>query len=595
MNRSLAESLLELSDEVPQTKQECAEFQENARVDTILQAAADKIKEEEKSTDQPLHETSEVISPSDVSISRLPEVYDFADPLELAQLMFPDVVFHDWQYKISSLLGNTKATQFDPFKLCLTACNGSGKDAFVITPFTIWFMMTRRDGLVVITSSSGVQLTAQTETYISRMAAAVNAWMGREVFKIVKRYIVCLDTGSECRMFATDEAGKAEGYHPLKPGAEMAIIVNEAKSVSEEIFDALSRCTGFNFWLEVSTPGEPVGHFYKSNTESVSLGYSLLRVTSYDCPHKSKLEIEQDKIRYGEHSALFRSKHLALFTQLDGAYVISLNTVNRCKDVCKTHIGSSWPLRVGIDVALSNGGDETNVYILRGNKVIETLRLHSEDITLLAAQISDFLSKRDVPKSSEHIYLDDGGVGRALWPLLRDRGWENINRVLNQFAAFNKLEFANRGAELWFNVNRMIEECVLLLPHDDAKFMKQLTTRQYKRSASGKMLLQSKREMKALGLESPDRVDAYVLALHGLTVEDFHADLVKKPAARIVESAARVLSNDELINSSDKSFFVDDAQQSSFDEFLSWRAKQNVALNVTATIHDMHTDLELID
>ena len=162
-----------MSEEIPQTKEARAEFQENARVDTILQAAADKIKEDEKSTTQ-LHEASKVISPSEASISRLPEVYDFADPLELAQLIFPDVQFHGWQYKISTLLGNTKATQFDPFKLCLTACNGSGKDAFVITPFTIWFMMTRRDGLIVITSSSGVQLTAQTETYISRMAAAVD-------------------------------------------------------------------------------------------------------------------------------------------------------------------------------------------------------------------------------------------------------------------------------------------------------------------------------------------------------------------------------------------------------------------------------------
>ena len=74
MKRSLAESLLELSEE-PQTKQERANFQENARVDTILQAAADKIKEDEKSTNQP-HEASKVISPSEASISRLPEVYE---------------------------------------------------------------------------------------------------------------------------------------------------------------------------------------------------------------------------------------------------------------------------------------------------------------------------------------------------------------------------------------------------------------------------------------------------------------------------------------------------------------------------------------
>jgi hypothetical protein len=462
--------------------------------------------------------------------------YSFEDPLELAQILMPSVKFHGWQDKLSREVAAARPTQFSPFKLCLTAANGSGKDAFFITPFVVWFMTTRKDALVVITSSSGTQLTAQTENYIYRMCESFNKFVQREAFKIIKRHIRCTDTGSECRMFATDEAGKAEGYHPLEPGAEMAIIVNEAKSVSEDIFDALMRCTGFNYWFEISTPGEAAGHFYTSNIDSEKLGYKKVHITSYDCPHKNPAEIEQDKLRWGEHSAAFRSKHLALFTQLDGQFVVSRLALDRCRKTCTSHIGAAWPLRVGIDVALSNGGDETYVVITQGNKLMAALSLYEEDITALAHRIAEFLSKNGVPFHSDHIFIDDGGVGRALWPLLRDKGWTNINRVLNQFAAFNKVEFANRGAEIWFNCARLIEENLLLLPDDDL-LLEQISNRKYRRSTiGGKISLESKREMKAEGRKSPDRADAYFLAYHGLTIEAFH-EALKKGDAREVKSS----------------------------------------------------------
>ena len=193
------------------------------------------------------HATGEQVSETQAAPPAQKIKYEFEDPLELAQLMHENVRFHKWQSDISYKLGHSKPTQHNPFKLCLTACNGSGKDAFVIAPFVVWFMLTRIDGLVVVTSSSGVQLTAQTETYISRLCHQFNAWIGRNVFKVIKRHIVCTETGSECRLFATDEPGKAEGYHPLVPGAEMAIVANEAKTIEDGIFQALSRCTGYNF------------------------------------------------------------------------------------------------------------------------------------------------------------------------------------------------------------------------------------------------------------------------------------------------------------------------------------------------------------
>lgn len=489
----------------------------------------------------PTTETSELPTQSDAPAT----AYEFLDPVELAQILHPNVQFHEWQEKIATQLSQANATQHNPHKLCLCACNGSGKDAFVIAPFVVWFMATRKNALVVVTSSSGVQLTSQTENYIARMCNAFNKAFNREAFKVIKRYIVCEDTGSQCRLFATDEAGKAEGYHPLEPGAEMAVIINECKSVPDEIIQALTRCTGYNYWLEVSTPGESRGHFY----ESWKIYKNKIRITSYDCPHKSVAEIEEDKMRYGESHALFRSKHLALFTHLDGQYVITQPKLEACVARCKSHIGEkAFGFRVSIDVALSNGGDETVCYVARGNKVIGSLFLRHENIQTIADEIVHFLSQQGVPKTCDAIFIDDGGVGRALWPLLQAKGYANVQRVLNQFRAFNTAEFGNRGAELWFNGMRLIEEALLLLP-DDPILHTQITTRKYKRATTtGKILLESKADMKADGNKSPDRADAYFLLWHGLNVEAFHDALASGQAREVVQTkAARVIGADEIM------------------------------------------------
>lgn len=52
---------------------------------------------------------------------------------------------------------------------------------------------------------------------------------------------------------------------------------------------------------------------------------------------------------------------------------------------------------------------------------------------------------------------------------------------------------------------------VLQLPDDDV-LTSQLTTRKWSMTSKGKMLLESKKDMKKHGLKSPDRADAYVLA-----------------------------------------------------------------------------------
>lgn len=448
---------------------------------------------------------------------------DFADPAEL--LLFFDKQYteespdkptlHKWQTELLESLAAAKPTSQHPYKFCLVAANGSGKDSVIASSFAVWFTLCKIQSRVIITSSSGTQLTSQTEPAIRRLCEFVNAFFGMEYFRIRQRYIVCRLTGSEIRMFATDEAGKAEGYHPIKPGAEMAILVNEGKSVSEEIHNALRRCTGFNYWLEYSSPGEPVGFFYRAFTT----WKHTLRVTSYDCPHLSREEIEDDKRDLGEHSALFRSKHLALFTSLGGQVIITNELVDKIRVAPPTYTISGWVKRIGIDLAA--GGDENSICYTLGNKCLKETCFREVDTTITADRIERDLLDNNVPKNHEHIYADDGGIGHAIIDTLVRRGW-NIKRIMNQWAASNRRQYGNRGAENWYRVKRILEEILFDVTTLTPKTIEQLTTRHYKQGSSGaRIFLESKKEAKANGRPSPDRADAFILSLTGLTVDDF--------------------------------------------------------------------------
>lgn len=451
---------------------------------------------------------------------------------------------HDWQITISDELAesNKTASSQHPYKHALCAANGSGKDAFVVAPFVIWFALVNVKSLSIITSSSGSQLTAQTENYIRALAHSINEYFGQPFFRIRQRFIKCNLTGSEIRLFATDEEGKAEGYHPLEPRAKMCIIVNEAKSVPEEIFRALKRCTGFTHWLNVSTPGAMIGMFYWSFNNwpnKTHIDYTR-------CPHMSEDERLEDLARDGEHSSYYRSKWLALFTSQDGSFIIMRELVDQILASPPAVAFQEWPDRIGID--LSAGGDEAGLCHCKGNKLKKELFWREKDTTITADNIEAYL--KNVPLQKEfvdglpnpnydaekhgHIYADDGGVGHSIIDMLVRKGW-HINRVVNQSRATRPKQFGNKGAENWDRCKRFFEERVFNPVGMSDKLITQLTTRRFKQTqiASGRTFLEKKSEAKSQGFPSPDRADAFILSLTGLTLDDFLKDVVAQVEKKV--------------------------------------------------------------
>src|SRR5690242_10470912 len=152
----------------------------------------------------------------------------------------------------------------------------------VLAPCALWSVCQFDKAASVVTSASGKQLDRQTAKYIKDYATRMNKFHSAELWTIQNRLLKFAPTQGEMDLFATDEPGKAEGWHALDYGSAFSILVDEAKSVDDTIFQALDRCHDAQRILRVTSPAlGTVGYAYKAQTSG--RGW-MIKVTAYMCP-----------------------------------------------------------------------------------------------------------------------------------------------------------------------------------------------------------------------------------------------------------------------------------------------------------------------
>lgn len=470
-------------------------------------------------------------------------VFDFEDPVEMLLLLDDSirngkVTLHDWQ--IQWLLDFAKSGQSDsrPFQSVVRACNGSGKDKYLIAPAAVWLCMKHKKARAVVTSSSGVQLDNQTCSYIEHLCNSANAKFGGKVWKVNYRYYECLASESPIVCYATDEPGKAEGFHPFEYGAKMGIFVSEDKSVPDEINIALNKCTGYTHRAHVSTPGNAFGHFFdycstaidrksiKSAEEVKPEDWIQYHVTAFDCPHLSTAYINQMKrdLPGGENGPAYKSQVLAEFCTTDEMVVIPYTYIWQAKRMSDEKWVPETYNKAGLD--LSDGGDETVLIVRNGNKVMNIIPFRFDNTEDTVEFLQEKFTEHKLVHPEALIFADCGGIGKPILDRLKRLGWSNIRYCDNRAKSLRPKTYKNWGAESWFNFGTLLKQREIILP-DDGILTKQLSTRYYKIIDGAVHQLLSKIEMRSRGYPSPDRADACVLAF-----ADYKSDFVAKADAK---------------------------------------------------------------
>ena len=233
--------------------------------------------------------------------------------LELTPVYFAEEVLgislYAWQDKVLSCF--EKAPK-ERVKVSLCTPNGAGKSERIVGTLVLYWLAMFPKGKCVVTTKSGLQLDTQVCPAVERHQPKFEGW------KFIQRHIDT-PTGGQGIFFVTDAPERSEGHHTVGDvwDGPVLIIVDEAKSVPEEIFEAIDRCT-YSALLYVSSTGGATGRFYESQTSPQKGGFQAFRVGLSDCPHIPKERIDDIISTYGIDHPITRSTLFAEWMVADG-------------------------------------------------------------------------------------------------------------------------------------------------------------------------------------------------------------------------------------------------------------------------------------
>jgi phage terminase large subunit len=400
---------------------------------------------------------------------------------------------YDWQARILSVID--KCSLLDRVKVAVSAPNGAGKSERVVGVAILRWLNRFPRGRVVLTSADAKQIDYQIMPAIRKHASRFPAW------EFLGRSIKTHDNGFFLS-FTTDESSRAEGHHKALH-SPLLIIIDEAKSVENEIFMAFDRCS-FNVELMISSPGLKTGRFFDAFTTHREQFMLVEQISLADCPHISKERIRDVIDTYGENAPFVRSTIFGEFMAEDENTPMAVNfeALMLLMQSPPGSLISRHDYSAFCDFAA--GGDENVLAIRSGNKLLELIAWRERDtVSSVGRFIIEF---RKHHLRAGQIWGDAGGMGTPMCDMLADAGW-SINRFDFGGKASRHDVYYNRGAEIWGKLARMIEKGEIVLINDPT-LISQLTTRKIIYDRKGRAQLEPKEDMRARGLKSPDRADA---------------------------------------------------------------------------------------
>lgn len=421
----------------------------------------------------------------------------------------------DWQAEAARDLANNA-------KVSIKSGQGVGKTGFEAVMF-LWFIACFPYPRIVATAPTKQQLHDVLWSEIAK-------WQERSVLlkailKWTKTYVYMV--GNEKRWFGVARTAtkpeNMQGFHE----DNMLFIVDEASGVADPIMEAiLGTLSGKNNKLLLcGNPTKMSGTFYDSHNKDRGL-YKCHTVSSEDSKRTNKENIASLIRKYGYDSNVVRVRVRGLFPKQEDDVFIPLELPEQAVRTEKNE--EIKRLALGVDVA-RYGGDETCMYENAGYncRMVKVYRGHDTMETSGYCIEQYIRMKKEYPQYHGPIYvnIDDCGIGGAvtdrLEELKRGEMRKELSRMhivpVNAAAAVPDQDAAknydNMTTYLWAQIRELMENGVLSLEDDD-ETVAQLSCRKYRMTSRGKIVLESKEDMKKRNIGSPDRADALALSLY---------------------------------------------------------------------------------
>lgn len=228
--------------------------------------------------------------------------------------------------------------------------------------------------------------------------------------------------------------------------------------------------------------------------------------------------VEHKKRAWGEDSARYKSKVLGQFPDEADNTFFPQSIIDKAFE---TEIEEDEDIKpiLGVDIA-RYGSDESRMYMNRGGRI----RLYDD-----GTEDGGAWSKTDLITTARKIHaaaqrvgaklvnVDANGVGGGVVDALltleefRDATYD-VGAIMTANASPDNMRWFNQRSYQYDVLREGMADGKFDLDYDDTDLREELITQTYKFSAKGAIQITSKDEMKKMGLDSPDSLDAVLLS-----------------------------------------------------------------------------------
>lgn len=370
---------------------------------------------------------------------------------------------------------------------------------------------------------------------------------------------------------SADSADQFQGFH----SPNMLIVVDEAEGVSDAIYEAIdSVMTSANpRLLLIGNPTTTSGVYRRAFHEERSI-YHCITISAMESPNVKNQQVsypglttaswvDERKEIWGEDNVLYRARVLGEFPDHTPDTLIRLSDVEAAVERWKalpppgqrrTPAALAAPAPAGtpdsgaagdsarhetvegqpqrgiarvdpaslpavpdfatsgdgevvlsVDVA-RYGSDQSVILRRRGSLVEEIQTFNGMDTMELAGWVAAAIREFQPAQTC----IDEVGVGAGVVDRLREQGY-GVRGVNVAHTARQKGVFSNLRAEGYWKLRDLFTAGDIAIPQDQ-RLLGELAALRYSFDSLGRILLESKEDMRKRGVPSPDRADALMLA-----------------------------------------------------------------------------------
>ncbi|MCH7557724.1 MAG: hypothetical protein IIB56_09750 [Planctomycetes bacterium] len=387
-----------------------------------------------------------------------------------------------------------------------TVTHNTGKDTFCSWAI-LWFLCCFELPKIPCTGPSAHQMkdVLWSEIYIWLRKSIIQDWIVWQAEKIfLKEHLgkaaFAVARTANVKQSEEEQAKTLDGFH----ADYMMLVIEEAASVGEPVFRALdTTMTGkCNFALLIFNPTKNHGFAIESQKEMRDQ-WVCLHWDAEESDRVTKDHLEYMAKKYGKDSNAYRVFVKGIPPKADPGALIPLEWVMDAVD------RDLEPLDVDIEVFgldVGAGGDESCLLRRRGPKILSLETYNTED----SEELTNWALGRMFKFEPDMVMIDSIGWGWGVAGNIRARATEiNVIDINVSESASASDRFFRLRDELWWRVREAFEHRRISIPNDSV-LIAELSSIRYK-EPNGVVKIESKKELRARGLDSPNRADALCL------------------------------------------------------------------------------------